>query len=105
MKLKCELAPMLLGFILGPMMEEYLRRSLTLSRGDPSIFINRPISAAAYAQQTCQSATDTMLGSAPGEQERRPKAAHDRGRTFAQDREACRLSHKNSPRASRPESD
>jgi TctA family transporter len=45
-KLKCELAPMLLGFILGPMMEEYLRRSLTLSRGDPSIFVQRPISAA-----------------------------------------------------------
>lgn len=45
-KLKCELAPMLLGFILGPMMEEYLRRSLTLSRGDPMIFLSRPISAA-----------------------------------------------------------
>lgn len=45
-KLKCELAPMLLGFILGPMIEEYLRRSLTLSRGDPMIFLQRPISAA-----------------------------------------------------------
>ncbi|MBN9268019.1 MAG: tripartite tricarboxylate transporter permease [Hyphomicrobium sp.] len=45
-KLNCELAPMLLGFILGPMMEEYLRRSLTLSRGDPMIFLHRPISAA-----------------------------------------------------------
>jgi TctA family transporter len=45
-KLRCELAPMLLGFILGPMMEEYLRRSLTLSRGDPMIFLQRPISAA-----------------------------------------------------------
>jgi TctA family transporter len=36
---------MLLGFILGPMMEEYLRRALLLSRGDPLTFIQRPISA------------------------------------------------------------
>jgi len=43
-KLKCEPAPMLLGFILGPMMEENLRRSLTLSRGDPLIFLRSPIS-------------------------------------------------------------
>ena len=34
-KLECEPAPMLLGFILGPMMEEYLRRAMLLSRGDP----------------------------------------------------------------------
>ena len=45
-KLGCEPAPLLLGFILGPMMEEYLRRALTLSRGDPSIFLTRPLSAA-----------------------------------------------------------
>jgi putative tricarboxylic transport membrane protein len=45
-KLGCEPAPLLLGFILGPMMEEYLRRALTLSRGDPSIFLARPLSAA-----------------------------------------------------------
>ncbi|PWW62969.1 hypothetical protein C7212DRAFT_349048 [Tuber magnatum] len=44
-KLKCEPAPMLLGFILGPMMEQNLRRSLTLSRGDPLIFLQSPISA------------------------------------------------------------
>jgi len=43
--LDCEPAPMLLGFILGPLMEENLRRSLVLSRGDPIIFIQRPISA------------------------------------------------------------
>ena len=36
---------MLLAFILGPMMEEYLRRALLLSRGDPMVFIQRPISA------------------------------------------------------------
>ena len=36
---------MILGFILGPLMEENLRRSLVLSRGDPMIFVQRPISA------------------------------------------------------------
>jgi TctA family transporter len=44
-KLDCEPAPLLLGYILGPLMEEYLRRAMTLSRGDPMIFLERPISA------------------------------------------------------------
>jgi len=44
-KLKCEPAPLLLGFILGPMMEENLRRALLLSRGDYSAFLTRPLSA------------------------------------------------------------
>ena len=44
-KLGCEPAPMLLGFILGPMMEEYLSRALALSRGDPTVLVTRPISA------------------------------------------------------------
>jgi hypothetical protein len=44
-KLGTEPAPLLLGFILGPMMEEYLRRALLLSRGDWSVFVTRPISA------------------------------------------------------------
>ena len=44
-KLGAEPAPMLLGFIIGPMMEEYLRRALLLSRGDPMVFVERPISA------------------------------------------------------------
>jgi putative tricarboxylic transport membrane protein len=48
-KLDCEPAPLLLGYILGPMMEEYLRRAMTLSRGDPVIFLERPISAAMLA--------------------------------------------------------
>src|SRR5438034_7159105 len=43
-KLSCEAAPLLLGFILGPMMEEHLRRALLLSRGDPFVFLQRPIS-------------------------------------------------------------
>ncbi|QJR16131.1 tripartite tricarboxylate transporter permease [Usitatibacter palustris] len=44
-KLDCEPAPLLLGFVLGPMMEENLRRALLLSRGDPAVFFTRPISA------------------------------------------------------------
>ena len=44
-KLGCEPAPLLLGLILGPMMEENLRRALLLSRGDWSVFVTRPLSA------------------------------------------------------------
>jgi putative tricarboxylic transport membrane protein len=44
--LGCEPAPMLLGYILGPLMEEYLRRALLMSYGDPMIFLTSPISAA-----------------------------------------------------------
>jgi TctA family transporter len=44
-KLETEPAPLLLGFVLGPMMEENLRRALLLSRGDPLVFMTRPISA------------------------------------------------------------
>ena len=44
-KINCEPAPMLLGFILGPMMEEYLRRAMLISRGDASVFVTRPLSA------------------------------------------------------------
>ncbi len=43
-KLDCEPAPLILGFVLGPMMEENLRRGMLLSRGDPSIFFTRPLS-------------------------------------------------------------
>ena len=43
-KLGCEPQPLLLGFILGPMMEENLRRALLLSRGDWSVFVTRPLS-------------------------------------------------------------
>ena len=44
MKLKCPPAPMLLGFVLGPMMEENLRRAMLMSRGDPAVFVTQPIS-------------------------------------------------------------
>jgi TctA family transporter len=43
-KLECEPAPLLLGFVLGPMMEENLRRAMLLSRGDPTVFFTRPLS-------------------------------------------------------------
>jgi TctA family transporter len=45
----CEPAPLVLGFILGPLMEENLRRSLVLSRGDPIVFVEEPISATLLA--------------------------------------------------------
>ena len=45
-KLECEPAPLILGYVLGPLMEEYLRRALLISRGDPSVFFTRPISLA-----------------------------------------------------------
>jgi putative tricarboxylic transport membrane protein len=48
-KLGCEPAPLLLGLILGPMMEENLRRSLLLSRGDWMVFLTRPLSASLLA--------------------------------------------------------
>ena len=49
MKLECEPAPLLLGLILGPMMEENLRRAMLLSRGDWSVFVTRPLSASLLA--------------------------------------------------------
>ena len=44
LKLDCEPAPLILGFVLGPMMEENLRRALLISRGDPMVFLREPIS-------------------------------------------------------------
>ncbi|SDL27141.1 tripartite tricarboxylate transporter permease [Paracoccus chinensis] len=44
-KLRFEPAPLLLGFVLGPLLEENLRRAMILSRGDPTTFVTRPISA------------------------------------------------------------
>ncbi|MDP2800741.1 MAG: tripartite tricarboxylate transporter permease [Phreatobacter sp.] len=45
-KVGAEPAPFILGFILGPLMEENFRRAMNLSRGDPMVFAERPISAA-----------------------------------------------------------
>jgi len=49
MKFKCEAPPLLLGFVLGPMMEENFRRALLLSRGDYTVFVTRPLSASLLA--------------------------------------------------------
>jgi TctA family transporter len=43
-KLDFEPAPLLLGFVLGPMLEENLRRAMIISRGDPSVFVTHPLS-------------------------------------------------------------
>ncbi|WP_425569522.1 tripartite tricarboxylate transporter permease [Nonomuraea salmonea] len=48
-KCGCEPAPLLLGFVLGPLLEENLRRALIISRGDASVFVTRPISATLLA--------------------------------------------------------
>jgi TctA family transporter len=45
-KLECEPAPLLLGYVLGPLLEENLRRALLIARGDPSVFFTRPLSLA-----------------------------------------------------------
>lgn len=52
-KVGAEPAPLLIGFILGPLLEENLRRSLLLSQGDPTIFLTRPISAVCLAFAAC----------------------------------------------------
>jgi putative tricarboxylic transport membrane protein len=43
-KFGLEPAPLLLGFVLGPMLEEHLRRAMIISRGDPTVFVTRPLS-------------------------------------------------------------
>lgn len=43
---KCEPAPLVLAFVLGPMMEQYFRRSMLVARGDIGIFVSRPLSLA-----------------------------------------------------------
>lgn len=45
-KLGCEPAPLLLGFILGPLLEQHLRRALIIAQGDPTVFLTRPVSLA-----------------------------------------------------------
>jgi TctA family transporter len=48
-KLDCEPTPFILGFILGPMLEEHLRRAMILSRGDPTVLFTRPVSGSLLA--------------------------------------------------------
>ncbi len=45
-KLGCEPAPLLLGFVLGPLLEQHLRRALIIAHGDPTVFLTRPVSLA-----------------------------------------------------------
>ena len=52
-KLKCEPAPLILAFVLGPLMEENLRRAMLISRGDPTVFFTRPISAGFLIATAC----------------------------------------------------
>ncbi len=49
MRLSLDPAPLMLGFILGPMLEEYFRRAMTISRGSFSVFVTQPISATLLA--------------------------------------------------------
>jgi putative tricarboxylic transport membrane protein len=46
MKLRCSPVPVMLGFVLGPMMEESLRRAILISRSDPTVFLTHPIGLA-----------------------------------------------------------
>lgn len=48
LRLRLEAAPLMLGFILGPMLEEYFRRALTINRGDFTVFIKSPISGTIF---------------------------------------------------------
>jgi len=52
-KCGCEPAPFILGFILGPLLEENLRRALTISQGDPAVFFTRPVSLGLLIAAAC----------------------------------------------------
>ncbi len=75
--LKFEAAPLLLGFVLGPLMEENMRRSLLLSRGDMMTFIDRPISAGLLA--VCGLIVLWTIWSAARSTMRERERAHDFG--------------------------
>jgi TctA family transporter len=72
-KLGCEPAPLLLGFILGPMMEENLRRALLISRGDWGTFVTRPLSAGLLAAAALLVVVVTL----PQIRSKREEAFHD----------------------------
>jgi len=72
-KLECEPAPLLLGFVLGPLMEENLRRALLLSRGDPTVFVTRPLSAAMLGAAACL----LLLIVIPNFRKKREEAFHE----------------------------
>ena len=69
LKLGFSPAPLLLGFVLGPMMEENLRRAMLMSKGDPSVFFTRPISLGVHDRDNADpDRDDRAVGS---EEERR----------------------------------
>ncbi|MGZ8318972.1 MAG: tripartite tricarboxylate transporter permease [Telluria sp.] len=72
-KLGAEPAPMLLGYIIGPMMEEYLRRALLLSQSDPMVFVTRPISAVMLAM----AAIALIIVMLPSLRKKREEAFHE----------------------------
>jgi TctA family transporter len=72
-KLGAEPAPMLLGYIIGPMMEEYLRRALLLSHSDPMVFLRSPISATMLAMAALALAVVLL----PSLRKKREEAFHD----------------------------
>jgi len=72
-KLRCEPAPLILGFILGPMMEENLRRAMLLSRGDPSVFFTRPLSLTLLAMAVAL----MLLVALPAFKKTRDEAFHE----------------------------
>jgi TctA family transporter len=69
-KLGCEGAPLMLGFVLGPMMEENFRRSLLLSHGDFGVFFSRPLSLALL----CATALLIVLVALPAVKKKRTEA-------------------------------
>lgn len=72
-KLDCEPAPLILGFVLGPMMEENLRRGMLLSRGDFTVFLTRPLSLA-FLLAAC---IMLIVVAVPAMGRRREKAFHE----------------------------
>jgi TctA family transporter len=74
-KLECEPAPLILGFVLGPMMEENLRRGMLLSRGDPSVFFTRPLSLAFLFMALAMLIVITL----PAIRQKREDAFHEEG--------------------------
>ncbi|HJQ55601.1 MAG TPA: tripartite tricarboxylate transporter permease [Vineibacter sp.] len=75
LKLGCEGAPFLLGLVLGPQMEEYFRRAMLLSRGDPTVFVTRPLSAGLLAV----TAILLILMALPALRKKREAAFHEEG--------------------------
>ncbi len=77
-KLECEAAPLMLGLILGPLMEQTLRRALLLSRGDPTTFLTHKVS---LAMLLCSAAA--LIYSMYGNRKRQPATAKQRSWSFA----------------------